>query len=280
MAEEGNKLLALGRVDALYNGVVIDLENQEISRQQFEFLLPLAVARWRSDKRRGIHINIPIAQSELIPVAVANQFTFHHAQPSYVRLARWLPLEEPNLLPGYATHYVGVGGLVVNNNNEVLVVRERFHLLPGQAINWKFPGGHANAGESIVHAGMREVLEETGIKCEFVSVLCFRHTFNYRHGCDDLYYILAYRALTQDITADPHEIAECKWIPIPDYVAMEKETTWLNRYAVETYVKQRSNESAGIGMFNRPHVIPSRGLTDVYSVFDTSAAAGTGPHKL
>ena len=278
MAENANKLIELGQIDALYNGVVIDLEKQEISLQQFEFLLPLAVARWQSDKRRGVHIKIPISHSELIPVAVANEFTFHHAQPSYVRMTRWLPLDEPNLLPGYATHYVGVGGLVVNNNNEVLVVKERFHLLSGQEVNWKFPGGHANAGESIVRAGTREILEETGIKCEFLSVICFRHTFNYRHGCDDLYYILAYRALTNEITADPHEIAECKWMPITDYVAMEKDTTWLNRYAVECYMKQHSNGSVGIGMFNLPHAIPARGSTDVYSVFGPSAGAGT--HKL
>ena len=266
MAEDNNRLLDLGQIDPLYNGVVIDLEKQEITRQQFEFLLPLAVAKWQSDKRRGVHIKIPITHSELIPVAVKNQFTFHHAQPSYVRMVRWLPLDEPNLLPGYATHYIGVGGLVVNNNNELLAVRERFHLLPGQLVNWKFPGGHANAGESIAQAGVREVLEETGIKCEFLSVICFRHTFNYRHGCDDLYYILSYRALTSDITADPHEIAECKWIPIPDYVAMREDTTWLNRYAVECYMKQPTNGVGSIGMFNRPHAVPARGTTDVYSV--------------
>ncbi|KAI6658102.1 hypothetical protein LOD99_15815 [Oopsacas minuta] len=267
MAEVTNKLVDIGKVDKLYNGVVIDLQRHEIPTQQFEFLLPQAVAKWQSDKRRGIHIMIPITQSELIPIAVRNQFTFHHSHPSYLKLVRWLPVDEPNLLPGYATHYIGVGGVVVNNNNEVLAVREKFHLLPGQPINWKFPGGHANAGESIVTAGIREVLEETGIKCEFRSLLCFRHTFNYKYGCDDLYYIIWYHALTHDITSDPHEIAECKWIPIAEYVAMLTDTTRLNRYAVECYIKLQEKGTSGRGgidMFHMPHPVPARGTTDVY----------------
>ena len=34
-------------------------------------------------------------------------FTIHHAQPGYVMMTKWLPTDEPNLLPGYASHYVG-----------------------------------------------------------------------------------------------------------------------------------------------------------------------------
>ena len=265
MAEDSNKLLLIGRVDEVYNGVVVDLDKQVVSTQEFECLLPLAVARWQQEKRRGIHISIPITQSELVPIAVRNQFTFHHSQPSYLMLVRWLPTDEPNLLPGYATHFIGVGGLVVNNNNnEMLVVREKYNLLSGQRIFWKLPGGHANAGEGLVSAGMREVFEETGIKCEFRSVLCFRHTFNFRYGCDDLYYIIWYQALTQEIAHDPHEIAECKWIPIPEYVAMQTERTKLIAYALKCYYKIQETGGGGICLSQIQHPIPAMGVTEVY----------------
>lgn len=36
-------------------------------------------------------------------------FVFHHAQEDYVLMTHWLS-DEPNMLPQYRTHYVGVGG--------------------------------------------------------------------------------------------------------------------------------------------------------------------------
>ena len=278
MAEESNKLLQIGRIDDVYNGVVVDLDKQEVSSQEFEFLLPLAVARWQLEKRRGIHIDIPITQSELVPIAVRNQFTFHHAQPSYLRVVRWLPTDEPNLLPGYATHFIGVGGFVVNNNNEVLVVREKYNLLSGQPIYWKLPGGHANAGEGLADAGVREVFEETGVKCEFRSVLCFRHTFNFRYGCDDLYYVIWYQGLTHEITRDPHEIAECKWIPIPEYVAMQTEKTKLIAYALKCYLKIQETGAGGICLSRYQHPVAAMGVSHVYG--NVPPGDGMGAHKL
>lgn len=40
---------------------------------------------------------------------------FHHAKSDYVMMTRWLPENEENKLPHYATHYVGVGGFVLND---------------------------------------------------------------------------------------------------------------------------------------------------------------------
>jgi hypothetical protein len=42
-------------------------------------------------------------------------------------LTLWIPAEKgvENTLPGYTTHTVGVGAVVVNAKNEILVVQER-----------------------------------------------------------------------------------------------------------------------------------------------------------
>ena len=81
-------------------------------------------------------------------------FDFHHAKPGYAMLSIWLPGTH-NKLPLGATHTVGmrqlyvdmrlfthpaigVGGAVINDNNELLVVKEKSG--PVTSI-WKITGG-------------------------------------------------------------------------------------------------------------------------------------------
>ena len=61
---------------------------------------------------------------------------------------------------------------------------------------------------------VRETLEETGIKTEFVGVLCYRHMHNYRWNCSDLYFICLLKPLTTEIAVDTNEIAACKWMDV------------------------------------------------------------------
>ena len=50
-------------------------------------------------------------------------FAYHHAKPDYVCLTRWLRTEVPSPLPTYAFTQIGVGGLVVNSKDEILMVK-------------------------------------------------------------------------------------------------------------------------------------------------------------
>lgn len=60
-------------------------------------------------------------------------------------MCRWLPKNEPCNIPSYAHTMIGVGGLVVDSNNRILVVKERFWKTP----SWKLPGGFVEAGKFI-----------------------------------------------------------------------------------------------------------------------------------
>jgi ADP-ribose pyrophosphatase YjhB (NUDIX family) len=58
---------------------------------------------------------------------------------------------------------VGVGAIVVNDRQEMLVVQEANGPLRGQDF-WKMPTGLVHEGEDLIDAVEREVLEETGVR--------------------------------------------------------------------------------------------------------------------
>ena len=61
-------------------------------------------------------------------------------------LTKWLP-EGPDKMPGFATHFVGVGGLVLSKDQtKMLAILETKPLSPDV---WKLPGGAVDPGESI-----------------------------------------------------------------------------------------------------------------------------------
>jgi hypothetical protein len=60
--------------------------------------------------------------SHLVDIAVnIGKFDFHHAKNDYVMLTRWINEDEASKLPLYASHYVGVGGLVLNSTKDKIL---------------------------------------------------------------------------------------------------------------------------------------------------------------
>lgn len=55
-------------------------------------------------------LHIPAFLGELIPVALTQGFTLHHAKGEEIVMSRWLQTERPSKLPNYASHQVGVCG--------------------------------------------------------------------------------------------------------------------------------------------------------------------------
>ncbi|KJE93091.1 NUDIX domain-containing protein, variant 2 [Capsaspora owczarzaki ATCC 30864] len=168
-------------------------------------------------------------------------------------MTRWLPEDEPSQLPTYATHYVGVGGFVLNDQNELLVVSERY----GDKPMWKLPGGHANRGEDLGQAAIREVFEETGIESEFISLTAFRHQHKYLFETSDLYFVCRLKALSLEIKHDPREISACRWLPLDQYIA-DPSVSYTNKH-IATCIKLGLEKSdttwemtaAAVPSFNR-----------------------------
>ena len=125
-------------------------------------------------------------------------------------MTRWMPEDEDSKLPGFSTHYVGVGGLVFSKDRKkILAIQEQKPIIEGL---WKLPGGLVELNETLQDACVREVWEETGIKSKFVSIMGFREVQNFKFGQSDLYFVCMLEALSENIEIQmPNEIAKAEW---------------------------------------------------------------------
>lgn len=64
----------------------------------------------------------------------------------------------------FPTHIVAVGGLITNENGEILLVKN-----PRRG--WEFPGGQVENGEDLMVALQREIKEESGIIAEIKTLV-------------------------------------------------------------------------------------------------------------
>ncbi|PRP85577.1 hypothetical protein PROFUN_06366 [Planoprotostelium fungivorum] len=194
-----------------YSGVIVDHKSLSSDAGSFNDELSESLRIWKDNNKKGVWIKIPIDRSELIPVAVSLGFIFHHAQKDYLMLVQWLP-STTSTIPSYVTHYIGVGGLVMNDNREVLCIKEKNGPIKGF---WKIPGGMVDSGEEITDAAVREVFEETGIRTEFQSLICFRQSNGHAFGMSDLYFICRLKLIGDtNITKQETEISEAAWLPM------------------------------------------------------------------
>ncbi|XP_032223220.2 nucleoside diphosphate-linked moiety X motif 6 isoform X2 [Nematostella vectensis] len=173
----------LGKVP--YNGISIDLVHtpKDVTPRDVANKLKDCIVQCKNNGNRAMWVKVPVDKSYLIPVVFKHGFTYHHAEGNHAMLLKWLPDNVECKVPPYASHQIGVAGIVVNEEeNKVLVVQDRQKYKMGVLKKpiWKFPGGLSDEGEDIGHTAVREVFEETGIKSEFQSIVLFRQQHKMR----------------------------------------------------------------------------------------------------
>lgn len=184
--------------------------------------LRTALDVWSRNDYNSAWVHVPLRRASVIETLSRWGFDPHHADVAArtVVLKKWLRPDGEDKIPPFATHQVGCAGLVLNDRNELLLIRE-WSGPPSRRTptrQWKMPGGLLDAGESFEEATCREVREETGVVCDFESILTFWHRHGLKFGKSDLYYVCLLRPRTTEITVDPVEVSVATWMSVDEFL--------------------------------------------------------------
>lgn len=131
---------------------------------------------------------------------------------------------------------VGVGVIVLSDAGVLLIQRGN----PPSAGSWSLPGGGQEVGETIVAAGRREVMEETGVDAEILGVVDV--VDNIRpdgEGRVQFHYTLVDLLGVSDATAPLAgcDAADARWVPTDalEPFALWSETARVIRLAEEMW---------------------------------------------
>jgi 8-oxo-dGTP pyrophosphatase MutT (NUDIX family) len=223
-----------------FNGIIINSaqipEDIDVFLEQLSALLSHA----KQQGKAVIWLTLPIDLAHLIAIATAQGFTFHNCLPTEVTLT--FQFQPENFVPFVPTHSLGAGGLVQNEQGEILVIRER------EATTYKLPGGHIELGEKIEDAVIREVLEETGIQTTFSAVLGMASTHPYRFGKSNIYIVCKLAPLSTQINIhDTHEIDDAKWI-LPQHFLADNNNSMFNKYLIKSLLNATGLEKSTLDL--------------------------------
>jgi ADP-ribose pyrophosphatase YjhB (NUDIX family) len=102
-----------------------------------------------------------------------------------------------------------VGAVAVADGQLLLVQRGK---APGSG-RWSIPGGRVETGETIRHAVVREVAEETGLRVDCGELLGWAERIGPEHHFVILDFVVTARDGRQPVAGD--DAAEARWFPLP-----------------------------------------------------------------
>ncbi|MCO5598078.1 hypothetical protein L7F22_052168 [Adiantum nelumboides] len=207
--------LLLKAEEDCYDGVIVDPTCLPRVADDFVRSLRASLWHWKSQKKRGVWLQLASHLADLVPLAIKEGFRYHHAEPSHVMMTYWIP-ETPCTLPPNASHQVGIGAFVMNDRREVLAVQEKDGPLRGLGV-WKMPTGLINQGEDLCAGAVREVREETGVDTAFLQVVGFRHGHFVSFCKSDLYFLCTLRPLSSHVIEQNGEIEAARWMPLEEF---------------------------------------------------------------
>ncbi len=205
-----------------YNDVEVTIPQCE-TPQDFEQRMLDSIAHWISKGNKSVWLALPVENSVYLPILIKHHFTIHHASAEKIVLSLWLKPGEKNILPRFTTHIVGVACLVIDKDNNVLMVKERWGT--ERHNQCRLPGGGMEPYEDVATAAVREVKEETGIDTEFQAIVALRDGGNWPYCMDvvsKFYVCCLLRPLTHDITMQESEIVDARWMPLDEFKRQAK----------------------------------------------------------
>ena len=144
-------------------------------------------------------------------------FYIHNGRREFVMLAKWSNESRPDPIPPPSNHQVGVGCVILRRDGTILLVKERSGPASVAGGLWKLPTGLVEPSEELQRAAIREAHEETGIDCDFVGILSFRHSQggNPTQGASsDLFFVCLLHVIdeAQEPVLQESEIKFSRWV--------------------------------------------------------------------
>ena len=114
---------------------------------------------------------------------------------------------------------IAVGVLLLDQDRVLLIKRGR----PPQAGRWTVPGGKVELGESLAQAGLRELSEETGLRCELGPIVeVLERVVRSGEAIDFHYVIIDFLGSRPEGELRAGSDAEdARWVPVADLGSYE-----------------------------------------------------------
>ncbi len=219
-----------------YNGLTVSKASVPLNTKTFDHNLELLINRAISDEVNLLWLPLELEKSNLVPVATSFGFKYHTCHSDEILLVK--EIKKGSIIPTASNHTLGVGVVVINEKNELLVVKERH-----SHVGFKLPGGHIDDGELIQSAVAREVKEETGIDVDFESVISLGHFYPHQFDKSNLYILCTAKPKSYEINiSDTHEIIECAWVDVYEYINDENGFDY-NKRIVKTALETKGMRS-------------------------------------
>jgi 8-oxo-dGTP diphosphatase len=151
---------------------------------------------------------------------------------------------------------IGVGGLLFNRHNQVLLIKR--NKPPSQGL-WSVPGGKLEAGEGLIECCRREVREETGLDVNVLSLIAVveRRIENFHYVIID--FLVELRDESENRPLAASDVSEALWIDldkIDDYPLV------AGLSAIIRTAAQRVEEGIVPADSSTDFILPGRGGSD------------------
>lgn len=236
-----------------YNGLIVNIETIDKSISKFEQALIQLLHEAQQDQKNLIWLDLTTDQGEHIAIATHLGFTFHNCESHRITLVH--RVKPDAYIPVPPTHTIGVGAVVINDKNELLMVRDRIHT---SSSLYKLPGGMLEHAEEFAKTVEREVYEETGIVATINKVVGFLNSHPFMYGKSNIYAIFQLTAQSYEIDIqDTNEIEEAIWMDIDAFFAHDEMSVFqksIVRFALENEGMQLVNFEQDLKKRGQKHI--------------------------
>ena len=199
----------------LYNGLIIETKSIQASVSAFKQSLQKLLEQAIKEQISLLWLDLTVEQNEHIAVALELGFEFHNCEAKRTTLT--FQVTKNAYIPVAPTHTIGVGAVVINEKNELLMVRDRIHT--SNSI-YKLPGGMLEHAQSLEEGVVREVWEETGIKAKLIKMVSVLNSHPFTFNKSNMYIVFQLEAQSTKINVvDTHEIEFALWMPLDEFFA-------------------------------------------------------------